>query len=118
MSTFKPENVDQDLGYQAGKRGKERIGGRLFDRLPPAHFGARRAAEWQIGYEAGLRERANRWAVAYWTDPTTLALTSKMYKGRPSRKRIVQHLAARGVVGDVDVYYHGPSGCAVYQCGI
>ena len=117
---FKPDNVDQEAGYNAGLKGLKRlVGAILTDRDPPEHFDWTRRSHWRIGYEAGLRERARRITIAVWGDPTTGETMSKTYRGHADRRAIVNRLAAKGVFGDVMVSYHDGRGMiSEHRCGI
>ena len=55
------QGTDYAAGWETGRnKGRERLGSRLIDRLPPEHLSVTpRASEWVRGYNDGLRDRSS-----------------------------------------------------------
>ena len=108
------QGTDYAAGWETGRnKGRERLGSRLVDRLPPEHIRlTTRADEWYRGYKAGLLDRKQA------------ALSLVCYRDRSgnfvaehktgTRSAIVNALALRGIAGDVMITCNGRT----HRCGI
>jgi len=101
-------STDVLVGWEAGMLGKERVGRRLFDRLPPEHFTGPRRDDWYAGHRAGLAERksaANEKTVTFVGENKdgNLIVTRKGWGVR--RGEVVTQLERKGAYGLVMVFY-------------
>ena len=108
------QGTDYAAGWETGRnKGRERLGSRLVDRLPPEHLGVTaRAAEWVRGYKDGLRDRscASRAMVCYYDRKGSFVIEHKT----GTRSAIVNALALLGIAGDVMITRNGRT----HRCGI
>ena len=101
------QGTDYAAGWETGRnKGRERLGSRLANRLPPEHIRlTTRADEWYRGYKAGLLDRKQA------------ALSLVCYRDRSgnfvaehktgTRSAIVNALALLGIAGEVMVTRNG-----------
>jgi len=99
-------NTDILLGWEDGLKGKQRIGGKLFHRNPPAHFSGERLDDWYKGYKAAkkYKESLRRCTIFF----------AKSQHGRMKivRKgwiyqlgKVITQMEKAGAYGDVEVFY-------------
>ncbi|WNV02977.1 hypothetical protein RP726_21005 (plasmid) [Candidatus Methylospira mobilis] len=115
-------NVDIIAGWEAGLMGKQRIGGRLFERRPPDHFDLSRRLNWQDGYDAAcaykknLPKKSTHW-VGTTADGSMVAI--KRSGWRYKHGAILTLLEEKGCGGDVWVsYFKGSDLIKQERCGI
>lgn len=97
-------NVDVMSGWEAGLLGKERIGGKLFDRFPPDHIQGSRLDDWLMGRNAAIRLLQSR--LTFFTGKT-LDNQELMIKRRGwvARGPVIKLMEKRGAIGWVQVHY-------------
>lgn len=104
-------NVDVIAGWEAGMRGRERIGGKLYERLPADHLTRPRRLDWYAGQNAAKLYRSSvrrvTWFTGYTSDGETVEIRRSGWVGR---KRVISQMARRGVAGDVRVLYFHANG--------
>lgn len=114
--------VDVLTGWEAGLQGKQRIGRRLFPRLPPDHFIGPRRDDWYAGHKAGLAHREtcanNRSAVFVGESVKGQVIITRKGWGTP-RGKVVTQMERAGCFGSVSVFYwEGSKIVRTVNCGI
>ncbi|WP_326526706.1 hypothetical protein [Dokdonella sp.] len=108
------KGTDYAAGWETGRnKGRERLGSRLVDRLPPEHLSVTpRASEWERGYKDGLCDRSSaaRSMVCYYDKNGNFVAEHKT----GTRSAIVNALALLGIAGDVMITRNG----ITHRCGI
>lgn len=101
-------NTDVLVGWEAGLQGKQRIGGRLYDRHPPDYFVESRRNDWDAGYRAALRERDRaslRREVTFCGHNGTESVIVRRKGWSVRRGEVVTQLERKGCYGLVLVQY-------------
>lgn len=98
-------NTDVLTGWEAGLLGKQRIGGRLYQRFPPEHLQGQRLLDWIAGYEGGLRYKAWRHRMTHFVGQGPNGEIRVVRKGWVARGPVVTQLERAGARGDVLVFY-------------
>jgi hypothetical protein len=100
-------NVDIFAGWEAGMQGRERIAGRLFERLPPNHFAGSRLHDWLEGRRCAAQYRQSilRTVSFYGMKPDGTQITVRRKGWTVDRSSVVSQMERDGVTGNVDVYY-------------
>lgn len=115
-------SVDVLTGWEAGLKGKERIGRRLFDRVPPDHFQGQRRRDWYAGHRGALRYRDRIEAarsVSFVGECKDGQVTISRKGWSVKRGEIVTRLERAGCYGDVMVFYwEGSKIVRTIRCGI
>lgn len=115
-------STDVLVGWEAGMQGKQRIGGRLFDRHPPDYFVGPRLADWYAGYNAGLAyhgEKASSRMVIFVGENAEGQLTIRRKGWGVRRGEIVTQMERKGCYGTVSVFYwEGSKVVRTVNCGI
>lgn len=119
-------NTDIALGWEAGLRGKQRIAGRLFERLAPVHFyetqNSNRLLDFQCGKEAAQRYRKQELAREMHFVGHNKAGEEVLIKRKgwnTPRGPIITRLMDKGCFGNVQVYYFdGVKIVRTVNCGI
>ena len=106
-------NTDIAAGWEAGLLGKERIGRKLYNRNPPAHYfepnNRQRYLDWLLGRDRALeyRRRAalnkSTYFAGYTVGGEFVGIQRKGWGA--ARGPVVSKMAKMGVVGDVTVNY-------------
>jgi hypothetical protein len=115
-------NTDVLVGWEAGQQGKQRIGGRLFDRCPPEHFLGLRCDDWRSGYRAGLAEKeheASRREVTFAGVNQDGGVVVRRKGWGVPRGQVVTQMERRGCYGLVLVqYWNGSTVVRTVHCQI
>lgn len=116
-------DIDILSGWEVGVGPRRRIGGRLYDHLPPDHLAGQRLLDWLHGYERGKEYRAQllRRRTTHFVGATRdgREILIKRKGWAVDRGRVVDQMARRGVMGDVMVYFFdGPDLVKRIRCGI
>lgn len=115
-------NTDVLVGWEAGMQGKQRIGGKLFDRHPPDYFVGPRRDEWYAGYRAGLaqhKQMASTRTVVFVGENTAGPLTIRRKGWGVRRGEVVTQMERKGCYGSVTVFYwEGSKVVRTINCGI
>lgn len=115
-------NTDVVVGWEAGIRGKQRIGGKLFDRHPPDYFVGHRLADWYAGYNAGLAhhcEKASSRMVVFVGENGEGQLTVRRQGWGARRGEVVTQMERKGCYGNISVFYwEGSKIVRTVNCGI
>lgn len=115
-------NVDIMTGYEAGQQGKQRIGGKLFDRHPPDYFAGSRCDDWYTGYRVGLADHERQMSertvtFAGWNGKESVVVSRKGWSVK--RGIVVTQLERQGCFGDITVsYWQGSKIVRTINCGI
>jgi len=106
-------NTDIAAGWEAGLLGKERIGRKLYNRSPPAHYfepkNQQRYLDWLFGRGKALeyrrQEKQNKtiYFAGYTKEGQLISISRKGWNA--ARGPIVTRMARMGVAGDVTVNY-------------
>lgn len=115
-------NVDVLTGWEAAMKGQERIGTRLFPRMPPSHFTGQRRHDWYAGHRAGELHRDShkmrRTVTFAGHNGTESVIVTRKGWGVP-RGEVVTQLARKGCYGLVLVsYWQGSKVVRTVNCGI
>ncbi len=115
-------NTDVLVGWDAGTQGKQRIGGKLFDRIPPDYFVGPRRDDWYAGYRAGLahrKEKASSRTVVFVGENAKGSVTIHRKGWGARRGEVVTQMERKGCYGTVSVFYWDGSKIArTVTCGI
>lgn len=124
-------NTDIAAGWEVGLLGKERIGRRLYDRNPPAHYfepkNRQRYLDWLLGRNKAMayrQKRASNKTVHFAGQKPSGEFVHIHRKGwSAARGPIVSRMAKLGCVGDIDVNYCEHDGAKstikrTVKCGI
>lgn len=101
-------STDVVVGWEAGIRGKQRIGGKLFDRHPPDYFVGPRLADWYAGYNGGLThhgEAANKRTMVFVGENDDGPLTVRRKGWGVRRGEVVTQMERKGCYGSISVFY-------------
>jgi hypothetical protein len=115
-------NVDVLTGWEAGIQGKERIGRKLFDRVPPEYYEGQRRHDWYAGHRAATLHRELRLVrsvsfLGNTPDGESVRIERKGWGVR--RGEIVTRMERMGCRGDVSVFYReGGNIVRTVNCGI
>lgn len=114
--------TDVLVGWEAGTQGKQRIGGKLFDRHPPDYFVGSRLSDWYAGYKAGLTyhgEKASRRTVVFVGENAEGQVIVHRKGWGARRGEVVTQMERKGCYGDVTVmYWEGSKIVRTVNCGI
>ena len=115
-------STDVLTGWESGQQGKQRIGGKLFDRHPPEYFVGRRLADWYAGYQAGLshhEKEASKRTVVFVGENKDGQLTIRRKGWAVRRGQVVTQMERKGCYGSVSVFYwEGSKIVRTVNCGI
>lgn len=112
-------NTDIISGWEAGLMGKERVGGRLFQRCAPEHLTGVRFTDWYEGLNAAARYKKSIRRETHFLGDGPNGQISVVRKGWVARASVVTQMERAGAYGNVTVFYleNGTIKRQV-QCGI
>lgn len=115
-------NTDVLVGWEAGMQGKQRIGGKLFNRHPPDYFVGSRLTDWYAGYRAGLErhdKKAGDRIVVFVGENGEGQLTVRRKGWGVRRGEVVTQMERKGCYGSISVFYwEGSKVVRTVNCGI
>jgi hypothetical protein len=112
-------NTDVLAGWEAGMNGKQRIGGKLYERHPPEHLQGQRYADWLTGKEAAQRHKASSHRSTHFAGKGPDGDMLVVRKGWVARGKVITQMEKAGARGDVFVYYFENGNIVrTVQCGI
>lgn len=98
-------NVDILSGWEAGMKGQQRIGGKLFKRNPPEHLTNQRYCDWCEGRDAAARHKALVVRKTYFDGQGLKGAIRIRRAGWVGRAKVLTQMEDEGVRGDVVVTY-------------
>lgn len=99
-------DTDVLLGWEAGLKGKCRIGNKLFERHPPEHFSGRRLVNWLAGHEGATKYKASKDRCTYFCGQSPEGEILVIRKGWVySRGKVITQMEKSGASGEVRVLY-------------
>lgn len=114
--------TDVLVGWEAGTQGKQRVGGKLFDRHPPEYFEGQRREDWYAGYRSGMahrEEKASSRTVVFIGENAEGQVTIRRKGWGVRRGEVVTQMERKGCYGDITVmYWDGSMIVRTVNCGI
>lgn len=98
-------NTDVLTGWETGLQGKQRIGGRLYERHAPEHLEGQRYADWLAGKEAARRYKDGIRRETHFTGHGPNGEMLVVRKGWVARGKVITQMEKAGACGDVLVFY-------------